>query len=188
MSDLVESFLETHGPCLSSRVAEYLVVTLGISPVAARKRVSRLAGNVRRLGYITFPRKARYVYLEQQFGSPQYWENLVDALVQTKSAYGHAIAALRQRGGAVPERLFPIVCGSPVKQLKHLSAESVLKHLIEAGLLQRVALPRLGDCIAIVQEEGYYSGLAEMVRTRLITEGFLLTAVSDWLKKLGIVS
>jgi hypothetical protein len=27
-----------------------------------------------------------------------------------------------------------------------------------------------------------------MVRTRLITEGFLLTAVSDWLKKLGIVS
>jgi Holliday junction resolvase-like predicted endonuclease len=188
MSDLVESFLDTHGPRLSSEVAEYLVKTLGISPVAARKRVSRLAGNVRRLGYLTFPRKARYMYLEQQFGSPQYWENLVEALMLTKSAYGHAIAALRQRGGAVPERLFPIVCGSPVKQLKHLSAESVLKHLIEAGLFQRVALPGLGDCIVIVQAEGYYHGLAEMVRTRLITEGFLLTAVSDWLKKLGIVS
>src|SRR5690606_6146328 len=116
MSDLVESFLQSHGPRLSSEVADYLVQALGISPVAARKRVSRLAGNVRRLGYVTFPRKARFMYLEQQFGSPVYWENLVAALMQTKSAYGNALAALRQRGGAVPERLFPIVCGAPVKQ------------------------------------------------------------------------
>ncbi|WP_416391849.1 hypothetical protein NR756_06580 [Alloalcanivorax xenomutans] len=188
MSDLVESFLQSHGPRLSSEVADYLVQALGISPVAARKRVSRLAGNVRRLGYVTFPRKARFMYLEQQFGSPVYWENLVAALMQTKSAYGNALAALRQRGGAVPERLFPIVCGAPVKQQRHLSPETIFTRLSEAGLLRRVTLPSLGDCIAIVQADGYYDQLAPMVRTRLITESFLLTAVSDWLKKLGIVS
>jgi hypothetical protein len=188
MSDLVENFLDTHGPCLSSDVADYLVKTLAISPVAARKRVSRLGGNVRRLGYVTFPRKARFLYLEQQFGSPLYWEKLVEALMQTKSAYGQAIAALRQRGGAVPEKLFPIVCGAPIKQLKHLSPESIFTRLSEAGLLRRVALPALGDCIAIVQADGYYDQLAPMLRTRLVTESFLLTAVSDWLKKLGIVS
>ena len=110
MSELVESFLEKHGPQLSSDVADHLVKSLGISSVAARKRVSRLAGNIRRLGYVTFPRKARFMYLEQQFGSPLYWEKLVEALMRTKSAYGNAIAALRQRGGVVPERFFPIIC------------------------------------------------------------------------------
>lgn len=188
MSDLVEKFLERYGPRLSSEVAGHLVKTLGISEAAARKRVSRLAGNVRRLGYITFPRKARFLYLERQFGSPIYWENLVEALMQTKSAYGDAIAALRQRGGVVPERLFPIVCGAPVRQLRHLSPETIFTRLNGAGLLKRVTLPGVGDCIAIVQADGFYEGRAPMVRTRLITEGFLLTAVSDWLKKLGIVS
>lgn len=50
MSDLVKDFLQNHGPCLSSELADYLVQTLKISPDAARKRVSRLADNVRRLG------------------------------------------------------------------------------------------------------------------------------------------
>ncbi|GGF86638.1 hypothetical protein GCM10011319_52910 [Mameliella alba] len=79
-----------------------MVVTLGISPVAARKRVSRLAGNVRCLGYITFPRKARYMYLEQQFGSPQYWENLGSGLVLSQSqkitVAASAIAEKKVRG------------------------------------------------------------------------------------------
>ncbi|WP_205649898.1 hypothetical protein [Afifella aestuarii] len=188
MSDFIEKFLETRGPCLSSEVAGYLVESLNISPVAARKRVSRLSGNIRRLGYVTFPRKARFLYLERQFGSPRYWENLVEALMQTNSAYGHAIAALRQRGGAVPDKLFPIVCGAPVAQKKHLSPESIFSRLSEAGLLQRVALPGLGDCISIVQTDEHYDFLALTARTQLITESFLLTAVSDWLKKLGIVS
>lgn len=188
MSELVEIFLEEHGPQLSSGVADYLVKTLGISSAAARKRVSRLAGNVRRLGYVTFPRKARFMYLEQQFGSPMYWENLVEALMRTKSAYGNAIAALRQRGGVVPERLFPIICGAPVKQQKHLSPDTIFIRLNEAGLLTRVTLPGLGDCIAIVQADDYYDALAPIARARLITESFLLAAVSDWLKNLGIVS
>ena len=188
MSDLIENFLQNHGPCLSGEVADYLVQALRISPVAARKRVSRLTGNVRRLGYVTFPRRARFMYLEQQFGAPVYWEKLVGALMQTNTAYGNAIAALRQRGGAIPERLFPIVCGAPVKQQKHLSPETIFTRLNEAGLLKRVTLPSLGDCIAIVQADGYYDQLAPMVRARLITESFLLTAVSDWLRKLGIVS
>ena len=188
MSDLVEDFLQNHGPCLSGEVAAYLVETLRISPVAARKRVSRLTGNVRRLGYVTFPRRARFMYLEQQFGAPVYWEKLVGALMQTNTAYGNAIAALRQRGGAIPERLFPIVCGAPVRQQKHLSPETIFIRLNEAGLLKRVTLPSLGDCIAIVQADGYYDQLAPKVRARLITENFLLTAVSDWLRKLGMVS
>lgn len=188
MSELVEIFLEEHGPQLSSDVANHLVKSLGISPAAARKRVSRLNGKIRRLGYVTFPRRARFMYLEQQFGSPLYWEKLVEALMQTKSAYGNAIAALRQRGGVFPERFFPIICGAPVKQQKHLSPDTIFTRLNEAGLLTRVTLSGLGDCIAIVQASDYYEELAPVVRARLTAESFLLSAVSDWLKNLGIVS
>ncbi|WP_192937121.1 hypothetical protein [Sinorhizobium meliloti] len=79
MVDPVEDFIRYQGPCLTSAVSDHLVQNLGLTPAAARKRVSRASGEVRRLAYITFPRKARYVYLEKQFGSPEYWSNLVDA-------------------------------------------------------------------------------------------------------------
>lgn len=188
MNNLVEEFLRNHGPCLSNEITAYLVQTLKISPDAARKRVSRLAGNVKRLGYVTFPRKVRFMYLEQQFGSPIYWDNLVKALSKNNTAYGNAIAALRQRGGVVPKYLFPIICGAPVQQKKHLSPETIFNRLEKAGLLMQVTLPSLGDCIAVVQTDGYYDQFASVVRARLITERFLLTAVCDWLRKLGIVS
>jgi hypothetical protein len=184
----IEEFLEDNGPALSSEVATYLVEHLEMSPVAARKRVSRAAGDVRRLSGITFPHKARFLYLQQQFGSPWYWEHLIDALVATRSAYGYALAALRQRGGIVPARQFPIVCGAPVKQARQLSPDTVFQRLSEAGLLTKVMAPGVGECVALVQAQGYYDSNAELMRARLVTEEILLTAVSDWLKKLGIVS
>ncbi|MCQ9148086.1 hypothetical protein [Ochrobactrum sp. BTU2] len=188
MSDVAESFLESHGPALSSVVSQHLVEMLHISPVAARKRVSRIGAEVKRLGYLTFPRKARFMYLQSQFGSPIYWEKLIDALLGSRSAYGLAIAALRQRGGLMPAEHFPIACGAPIKQSRHLSPETIFKRLNEAGLLERVEVSGLGDCIALVQSPGHYEFRASDVRVRLITEGFLLTAVRDWVRKLGIVS
>jgi hypothetical protein len=188
MSDIVEKFLKTNGPSLSSEVSKHLVSTLKISPVAARKRVSRATGEVRRLGYVTFPRKARFMYLQQQFGSPYYWGKLIHALLQTNSAYGLAIAALQQRGGLVPEAHFATVCGAPIRQARHLSPETIFKRLNEAGLLQKTYVPGLGDCISLVQEPGHYDHKAADVRVQLITEEFLLTAIRDWVRKLGIVS
>ena len=188
MADIVEDFLKAHGPCLSGEVAQHLIGSVGVSAVAARKRVSRVSGEVRRLGYITFPRKARFMYLQQQFGSPVYWQNLVRALLETNSAYGLAIAALRQRGGLIPAKHFSIACGAPVKQARHLSPDTILKRLSEAGLVQKSDVPGLGDCVLPIQHPEYYDDKAADVRVRLITEDFLLTAIRDWLRKLGIVS
>lgn len=188
MGEAVEEFLKAVGPRLSSAVADHLVANLGLTPAAARKRVSRLGDEVGRLGYVTFPRKARFLYLRQQFGSPAYWENLIDALLAANSAYGLAIAALRQRGGLIPQAHFSIACGSPLKQARHLSPDTVYHRLHQAGLVEKILVPGLGECVSLVQSEGHYDFLADMVRARLITEDVLLSAVRDWLRKLGLVS
>lgn len=188
MSCLIETFLKIRGPSLSSEITEHLVSSLNITPAAARKRVSRVSGDVKRLGYVTFPRKARFMYLQKQFGSPEYWGRLVDALLRTKSAYGLAIAALRQRGGFMPAMHFQIACGAPIKQSRHLSPNTIFQRLNEAGLLEMKFIAGLGDCVALVQEADHYHFKAPDVRIRLITEDFLLTAIRDWVRKLGIVS
>ena len=188
MADPIEDTLNDLGPSLSSELVAALAERLKISSDAARQRLSRARGNVRRLAGIPFPRNARFMYLVNQFGSPEYWHRLATALIANKSALGYAIAALRQSGGMVPARQFPIISGSPVRQLKHLSAETVLQRLTEAGLVRTVAVPGIGECVALTQHEEFYTvGAAEM-RARLITEGILLSAVSDWLRKLGIAS
>lgn len=187
MADPVEKYLELFGPALSSEVAAHLTQA-GAEAPAARKRVSRAGPGVKRLAGITFPHKARFLYLQQQFGSPAYWANLTDALISTRSAYGYAIAALRQRNGLVPTAHFPIVCGSPLRQSRHLSPETVYARLSQAGLLTKVQVGGLGECIALVQSEGHYEIWAEQIRAGLLTENILLLAVKDWLRKTGIVS
>jgi len=188
MVDFVEAVLKSMGPSLSSDVAAELSRRAKVSPAAARQRLSRARGNVRKLAGVPFARNARFMYLEQQYGSPDYWNNLAAALIASNSALGFAIAALRQSDGIVPVRQFPIVCGSPLRQLKQLSAETVLQRLTEAGLVKTVAVPSLGECVALVQQEQYYGLRAAEMRARLITEDILLAAICDWLRKLGIAS
>lgn len=188
MAEILETILKRMGPSLSNDVAEALVKQARLSPAAARKRISRAGGNVRRLAGVVFPRNARFVYLEKQFGSPEYWHNLAAALMASGSALGFAIAALRQSGGMVPIRQFPIICGAPLRQLKHLSPETILQRLGDAGLVKAVVVPALGDCVALVQDEEFYAARAAEMRARLMTENILLSAVRDWLRKLGIAS
>lgn len=188
MSDPIEIFLNRNGPSVSSEVAAHLIEHHGMSAVGARKRVQRASGEVRRLQGISFPHKARFIYLQKHFGAPWYWDRLASALIQTRSAYGFAIAALRQRDGIVPADQFPVVCGAPLRQSKQLSPETILSRLIQAGLVTKVDMPGMGDCVALVQADGYDAWIGERMRARKITEDILLLAVKDWLKNLGFVS
>jgi hypothetical protein len=184
----IHDYLKMNGPSLTSEIADHLVHSCGLTPEAARKRVSRTKDPIKRLAYITFPRKARFVYLTEQFGSPRYWDNLIKALQATKSAYGYAIAALRARGGIVQEKYFPIICGAPIKQSRHLSPETIMNRLTQAGLFKKRDVLGAGPCVCLVQDEGFYDGMALRLKANSITEGILLTAVRDWVRKLGLVS
>lgn len=186
MDEIVE-FLKREGPQLSTAVTAYLCRTLGISETAARQRVSRSRLKIKRLGLITFPKRARFLYLEQQFASPYYWTNLRLALIKHKTAYGYALLALISRGGICLEEHFPIICGSPHRQKGHLSTEVVLEKLINAGLLKRHQYEGQ-NLIALAQNESLFIENVENMLGRLTAETALLGGVKSWLKKLNIVS
>jgi len=185
--DEIYKFLKSSGPQLSTTVAEHLCSYLGISSAAARQRVSRSKGSVKRLGVLPFPRKARFLYLEEQFASPWYWQNLREALRDNTTAYGYALAALLARDGMCLERYFPIICGAPDKQKGHLSASTVLDRLLDAGLVERIASNGL-SLISIRRDAETTRRKITSFRARLEVERLLIENVEVWLKNLNFVS
>lgn len=188
--DLVADILSVrnYGPQLSTEVGRILVETHGLSPAAARQRISRASPEVSRLAYLPFSRNARFLYLEKDFGSDQYWRNLIKALQENNSCYGLALAALRMRGGIVLKEHFSIVCGAPMRQAKHLSPETIAERLIKASLIKEFDIPGVGNCLALIQGPDQYDSQAGDLRARHIVESILLEAVKDWIRKLGIGS
>lgn len=184
----IEQLLREAGPCLSTELARLLVERHGLSLEAARKRISRQPAPVKRLAYLKFPRNARFVYLQEQYGSPWFWETLVNTLLETSPAYGGAIAALRQRGNLMPKPHFLIACGSPLAQRRHLSPQTVLDRLTQARLLEEIDVPGVGPCIARAQEIAFYAELIPDMQARLVVEDIMLKAVRGWARNLGLVS
>ncbi|WP_367871153.1 hypothetical protein [Luteolibacter sp. Populi] len=187
-SDPLESVLEEFGPSLSGKLVQVLVERHGLKPEAARKRISRGGGNVRRLRGLTFPHRASFYYLEQQFGSPFYWDSLIRSLLESKSAHGLGLAAILERGGVIPLRHFASASGAPVRQLRHTAPETIVATLIKANLIKELELPGVGTCLALVQGANYYDGRGEEVSARLVAESILLEALKTWIKNLGIGS
>ena len=184
MKQVIEEFLRAHGPCLTTDVSAHLVQTLGISDAAARKRTSRAGGQVKRLAYLTFPHRARFIYLRENFGSPLFWNRLISALQDSNSAYGLALAAVKARNGVVPTAHFPIVSGSPNRLSKHLSHDRVLENLCRANLVQRTHLPSIGNSVTLIEEPGHYNFIQSHLRARLIAESVLLSALKAWIRNL----
>lgn len=185
--NIIEQILADEGPCLSSELASRIVEQHGLTPAAARQRISRQA-TIKKLAYLTFPRNARFVYLQKQYGSPWFWNALVKALLKHSPAYGGAIAALRQRGDLMPKPHFFIACGSPLALTRHLSPQTVLDRLVQAKLLAEIDVPGVGPCVARAQEDPFYVDMIPNMQARLVVEDILLKAVRGWARSLGLVS
>lgn len=185
---IVEQLLKEGGPCLSTELARLLVDQHNLSPEAARQRISRQVAPVKRLAYLKFPRNARFMYLQDQYGSPWFWDGLEKALRENSPAYGGAIAALRQRGDLMPKSHFFIACGSPLAQQRHLSPQMILDRLTQAKLFEEFDVPGIGPCITRAQEAEFYSDMIPEMRARLVVEDIMLKAVRGWARSLGVIS
>lgn len=189
MKNDVEQYLRRHGPSLTTAVAAHIVQTQHVPPETARQRVSRRpADTIKTLAYLPFPRNARFIYMVDQYGSPQFWSNLVEALESTGSIYGATLGAVIARDGIVPEAHFPIICGAPVRQKKHVAADTVLARLLEAKLLERRSIDGLGACIVQPRGDDFIEGPVEDARARLLAEKILLSAIASWARNNGFVS
>src|SRR5436853_6730603 len=117
------------GPLLSTD-ASLLFQSKGVTVGAARQRIARANGAVRRLDGLVFPRGARLLYHETTYNSPLYWKAIVRDIGKASPAYAAAVDALRARGGVVTEKQFHIVCGSPVAQKGQLASAAVLERFL----------------------------------------------------------
>ncbi|USE78277.1 hypothetical protein NDR89_04425 [Cupriavidus gilardii] len=186
MADQLVQFLRAYGPKLSGEVASALAETLGISFAAARKKIERRSDSVRALD-LMFPRRAQFLYLTAQYGSPRFWRNLAAALAESNGAYARALWALSARGGVIPLSHFASAAGSS-NGPRQLPAEAVYTRLISVGLLQEIEVPGLGACVAFAKGDLYIDELIPAVRARLIAETVLLQSVQEWAAKLGFGS
>jgi hypothetical protein len=186
-SRTIEGILKAGGPCLSNRLCEVLQND-GLTPAAARQRVSRVGGAVQRLHGLPFPRGAKFMFLESQRGTRRYWEALIRDINTSSPAYAAAIAALLSRGGVVPLRHFPIVSGSPLRQSGQLSASAVLQRLKAADIINEIEVDGIGTCLSLIDNFILRPGEDAALRARLLTETILLSAVKEWARKLGAAS
>lgn len=187
MGDIVEDVLRETGPCVSGRLLEEIVERHGISYDAARQRLSRNK-TIKRLAYLPFPKKARFLYFQSDYGSSKFWHALASSLLQHTVGHGGALAALLARDELIPLVHFSIACGSPIAQKGHLSPTTILEILQRAGLIQTTDIPGIGLCVQLSQQEGPAAYKVAKLRARLKTEEILLLAIKDWTRKLGLVS
>lgn len=79
MNYSVHQYLLRNGPSLSSEITEYLIHSCGLSSQTARQRVSRATQDILRLE-LSFPRRAKFLFLKEQAGTGLYWGRLNEAL------------------------------------------------------------------------------------------------------------
>ncbi|MGR7948814.1 hypothetical protein ACU6HM_06005 [Alcaligenes sp. RM2] len=176
---------------MSTDLTDYLVAHYKLTPTAARQRVSRAPSQIKRLAHLPFARKARFLYHQDDYASPRYWENLYAAIFATNGPYARALGAVLARK-VVQKNHFLGACGAPIAQKKQLSASAVLDRMIAANVLVEQTLPGLGPCVMTKKMyESHQQNLDELavdIRSRLIAETILLDSVREWLKHLAMVS
>jgi len=178
----VASILKVAGPSLSSDIVAQLQTT-GIKSEAARQRVSRAAGSVKRLHGIQFPNREKFLFLENQFGRPEFFERLSAALISTRSCYGRALIGLKIRGGSILESHFPVASGSPVSK-----AKGQPQHSFVAGKLQELKLIEVSE--GADKKVSLTSAYQEDPRREATTivENIVLANLKSYLIKVGWTS
>lgn len=182
------TLLTRYGPMTTSRAAQILQEHGGLSAEAARQRVSRRRETVRTLHGLPFPKRARFIYLDQQFGTDNYWSALIQSIHDANPAYAAALGGLRARGDLALDKHFEIICGSPTLQKGQLASSVVLQRLVSVKLLEVLDIEGIGACVALAHSSSERIHQARRLRARLMTEGVLLDAIRSWAGRMNLVS
>jgi hypothetical protein len=183
----IEQILGKYGPARSSRIAQMLQEEFKLTPVAARKRISRVVQPIRRFPLPLLPKREAFLYRQDQRNTERFWTNLIRELRETNSVYGAALDGLMARGGIVAAEEFAVISGAPLALKGQISSSRVGDTLVGAGAISRDNLADLGDCYRCVRSE-IGSADSSGFRPRLTAEGVILDGVREWARKLGLGS
>lgn len=183
----IVDLLKAHGPSLTSEIIAKLRDN-GVSDAAARQRVTRALPKLERLAGLRFSKNARFIYLEDQWGTAEFWIALERAFKAAGLSYWGAVVGLKARGGRCPIEMFPIVCGTPRARQRQLSPERVLERLKAINFLEEQKDPATNQSYVVFKAGHYHVDSIEKTRARLIAEGVALQAVRNWARKIGFGS
>ncbi len=178
----IVDLLHENGPMLSGEIAK-IYRDMGLSEGAARQRVNRRSEEVKVLFGLPFPRGARFMYLEGEFGDQRFYLSLINKLTVTGSAYGAALSGLFARGGICLTEHWPIVSCAPSKQKGHLPYDRILEGLKQAKLVQEIDIAGIGPCIGLNDRVGAWD--TAYFRAKLTIDHVLRAAVRKWAIRLG---
>jgi hypothetical protein len=181
----VEIYLRTNGPSRSSSVADYLKRSLGLSPDAARKRISRAGKQVRSIAG-TLPKKETFLCLEEDQGTPRLQSAFLAALRETGTVYGVAIDGLQARKGCVLRSEFAVISGSADRQKKSVPNDKIIHNLREQNIFWTAEVEG-EEFVYLLDPEESLSNVARY-QARQRVEAVMLEALKDWLRNLGMVS
>ncbi|WP_367872965.1 hypothetical protein [Luteolibacter sp. Populi] len=181
---VLEDLLRLKGPSLSSELGQQLVAR-GLSEEAARQRMSRAKGEVRRLEGFHFPNREKFLFLSGQFKSPSFLANLSEALIKTNSAYGQFLLGLESQGGFLLSSQSSIATGLPIAPTKgHILHESAASKLEEFGLIETF---QTGNGEEVIRLKDPADSI-DRWRSVKVAEDIALDAVLSWLGKMGFSS
>jgi predicted RecB family endonuclease len=135
---------------------------------------------------LSFARRAKFLYLPNQYGSERFWHALSDALQGGNGAYARAIFAVSARGGVMPIRHFGAAAGL-VDAAGQLGPDEVRTRLVEAEVLRELDVPGYGICIALSRTAELDEPVQAM-KARLVAEEVLLGAIKQWARNLAFGS
>ena len=187
MSTDIRDLLKAKGPSLTSELIEHMVAQ-GISASAARQRITRSKNEHKRLAGLRFAKNARFIYLEDQFGRPEFWTAIERAFQSSGISYWGAVVGLRARGGCCPKSMFPAVCGAPLARVRQLSPERILERLSAIQLLEEFKDPETQDAYVRFYPHSYHRDSDARAKALMLAESVALLACRDWARKMGFGS
>jgi hypothetical protein len=182
----ISEYLHKHGPTRSSNVVAALIAS-GLSPEAARQRVSRVRPPVRKFPVPLLPKKEAFLYLQEDRGNERFWDNMMRDLRLSGSVFGAAIDGMIARGGLIKVEDFNVISSATVKPQKgQLFVETVAKRLIAAGVMKEIHEVDMGRCYLLIPMIGYAPSSVQ--RARDLTEKVMLDGLREWARKIGLAS
>ena len=181
----VVELLRENGPLLTSDISK-MYREMGVGESAARQRVRRRSEEAKTLTGLPFPKNARFLFLEGDFGDVRFFKVLIEKLDETNSSYSAAISGMIARKGICLKSHWDIVSGAPVLQKKHIASSEILRRLVLTKLITEITVTGIGNCLIL--NHRFYAVNFEAFRARLSIERILTEAVRNWAIKMGFSS
>ncbi|PKV50848.1 hypothetical protein ATE84_2915 [Aquimarina sp. MAR_2010_214] len=180
----LEKYINDNSPILSGELLETLMKSnKGLSNEAARKRISRIKGDIIRIrglfadGQILFCSK-------EVFGSGQYYEGLSQAFKISGKQYHIILQSLDFHYGQIRLNQLPSYSVNPIENLKgHITFSSALEKL------ENLKLVNTGDEFVTISSSIVTNALSPNRAKGIETaKNFLLIQFNDWARKIGLSS